>query len=228
VSGSSTSATGATTTTAASTTTSSTAPASCPGDTEAPNGGFAIQGGAGAEAGFTAAPQVTLVMAFDDTCVPIVANFNNEGGALGADVVYDASDPDFAWSLSAGDGAKTVAGEVRDGIGNSKPLTDAQIVLDTTKPTVPGTLTRTASCAGSDRTVVLFWGASTDTNFRSYRIYWNTGSGWSELSTTNALSYSHTHKKSLDTISYYVVGYDKAGNESNATNTISLSKNQCS
>jgi hypothetical protein len=216
---------GSTTTTSGSTTTTA---SSCPGDVDAPEGGFSIQGGAGAEAGFTAEPQVTLFMDFMDSCDPIVANFRNESEPLGADVVYDSANPDFAWSLTSGDGTKTVGGEVRDGVGNTKPLTDVQIVLDTTKPTTPGTLTRTASCSGSDRTVALFWGASTDTNFRSYRIYWNTGSGWSELATTNALSYSHTHKKSLDTISFYVVGYDKAGNESDATNTISLSKNQCS
>jgi prepilin-type N-terminal cleavage/methylation domain-containing protein len=213
-----------TTTTAATTTTSG----SCATDTTPPAGGFGIQGGAGAEAGFTAQPSVTLVMAFTDGCSPIVARFRNEGGVLGGDVLYDPVQPDFAWSLTSGDGTKTVGGEVRDGAGNAATLTDVSIVLDTTKPTVPGTLARTVSCAGTNRTVTLSWGVSTDANFRSYRIYRNTGSGWSELARTDNLSYTDTHKKSLDTVQYYVVGYDKAGNQSDATNTIALAKNQCS
>jgi hypothetical protein len=32
----------------------------------------------------------------------------------------------------------------------------------------------------------------------------------------------------LDSVRFQVVGYDKAGNESAATNIVSLSKNQCS
>lgn len=221
---SSTSSSSTTSTTSGSTTTA----ASCPSDTTAPTGGFGIQGGAGAEAGYTAGASVTLAMAFTDTCTPIVARFRNESGSLSGDVVYDAANPDFIWTLSSGDGTKTVGGEVRDGKGNTATLSDVTIVLDTTKPSTPGTLTRSVSCAGADRTVVLSWGLSSDANFRGYRIYRNTGSGFAELATTNSLSYTDAHKKSLDTVQYYVVGYDKAGNESNATNTIALAKNQCS
>ena len=95
---------------------------------------------------------------------------------------------------------------------------------------MPGTLTRTVSCSGADRTVVLSWGIATDTNFRGYRVYRSTdGVSWSvfqQVSTTTVTD--ATLKKSLDSVRYYVVAYDKAGNESNATNTISLAKNQCS
>ena len=96
-------------------------------------------------------------------------------------------------------------------------------------PTVPGTLTRTVSCSGSDRTVHLGWGVSTDTNFHGYRVYKSTdGTTWSAIDTASSLSYDDVHKKNLDSVRFYVVGYDRAGNESNATNTVSLSKNQCS
>ena len=39
---------------------------------------------------------------------------------------------------------------------------------------------------------------------------------------------SDTTKKSLDSARYYVVAYDKAGNESIATPIIAFTKNQCS
>jgi fibronectin type 3 domain-containing protein len=77
--------------------------------------------------------------------------------------------------------------------------------------------------------VNLAWGVSNDTNFRGYRVYRSTdGVTWGALGTTSSASYSDTHKKNLDSVRYYVVGYDKAGNESNATNLVTLSKNQCS
>jgi fibronectin type 3 domain-containing protein len=88
---------------------------------------------------------------------------------------------------------------------------------------------RSVSCSGTNRTVVLSWGASTDSNLRGYRLYRSTdGTTWSVLTTTTALTTSDTHKKSLDSVRFHVVGYDKAGNESAATNIVSLSKNQCS
>jgi fibronectin type 3 domain-containing protein len=69
-----------------------------------------------------------------------------------------------------------------------------------------------------------------DTNFRGYRIYRSTdGVTWSVFVQVSQTTVSdNTLKKTLDSVRYYVVAYDKAGNESNATNTIALSKNQCS
>ena len=50
-------------------------------------------------------------MAFSDLCLPIVANFSNDGVTWGTDVVYDATSSQVSWPLSAGNGAKTVTGE---------------------------------------------------------------------------------------------------------------------
>jgi fibronectin type 3 domain-containing protein len=144
-------------------------------------------------------------------------------------VTYDPANEQISWALSSGDGVKTVDGIVFDGAGNSAVVDAQSVVLDTTLPAVPGTLTRTVSCVGDDRTVNLAWGVSNDTNFRGYRVYRSTdGVTWGALGTTSSASYSDTHKKNLDSVRYYVVGYDKAGNESNATNLVTLSKNQCS
>jgi type II secretory pathway pseudopilin PulG len=227
---STTTTTGVATTTAAPTTTTTAAPVSCPADVDAPTGGFVITATSGAEPGFTAGTNVALTLNFTDTCTPITVQFSNDGGTTySGPVTYAAANQQVSWALSTGDGTKTVDGSVADGAGNSATLTPQSVILDTTLPTSPGTLSRAVSCAGTDRTVSLSWGVSTDTNFRGYRVYRSTdGVTWSALGTTSTTSYSDTHKKSLDSVRYYVVGYDKAGNESDATNLVTLSKNQCS
>ena len=215
-------------TTTAATTTTSTVAGQCPDDHAPPAGSFALGGSAGAEIGYTAAANVALTMTLSDPCEPIVAQFSNDGGPLGANVVYDPLNPAISWSLGSGDGLKQVAGVARDGAANQVTLASVSVVLDTILPTTPGTLTRTVSCSGSNRAVTLTWGASTDTNFRGSRVYRSTdGTTWSALTTVTGVSASDSHSKTLDSVRYYVVGYDKAGNESNATNIISLAKNQC-
>lgn len=227
-----------TTTAAAATTTTTTVPATttttvpagpCAGDTTAPTGSFSIGATGEAETGYTAGTNVTLQMSLTDACEPILTNFSNDGVTYGADVAYSAESPTLSWSLSAGDGTKTISGKARDGVNNEASLASQTVVLDTTLPTVPGTLLRTVSCAGSNRTVTLSWAASVDTNLRAYRVYRSTdGATWSSLGTTASTSYADTHGKTLDTVRFYVVAYDKAGNTSSATNTVSLAKNQCS
>ncbi len=217
----------ATTTTIPATTTTVVDP--CPGDTDAPTGGFTLNGTAAAEAGFTAGANVSLNLSFTDACAPISLRVRNESADWGGWFAYDAGNQPVSWALSAGDGTKSVTVEVQDLAGNAMTTSDVQVVLDSTSPTVPGTLNRTVSCSGANRTVTLTWSASSDTNFRGYRIYKSTdGTNWSVLTTTTSLTVADTHKKSLDSVRFYVVGYDKAGNESAATNTVAMSKNQCS
>jgi prepilin-type N-terminal cleavage/methylation domain-containing protein len=218
---------GSTTTTASTTTT--TVAASCPGDTAAPSGQFTIGATGDSEVGFTAATNVTLNLDFTDPCSPIVANFSNDDVTYGADVVYDPLNQNISWSIPSGDGTKTVYGRVRDGVGNLVGLSSQQVVLDTTDPTVPGSLLRSLSCSGSTRSVTLSWSASTDTNLRGYRVYRSTDNAtWSVLTTTTGTSASDSHSKTLDSVRYKVTAYDKAGNESAETGIVTLSKNQCS
>lgn len=228
---------GTTTTVAVATTTSTTTTAPttttlvspCPADVTPPVGSFALNGTAAAEAGFTAGANVTVNLTATDPCLPIEVRIRNEEESWGSWFTYDPLNPTISWALSAGDGTKDVQLELRDAGANSIETSDAQIVLDTTVPSTPGTLSRIVSCAGVDRTVVLSWDVATDTNLRGYRVYRSTdGATWSPLTTTTATSASDSHKKSLDSVRFYVAAYDKAGNESVASNTISLNKNQCS
>lgn len=234
VGGTTTTAPGATTvastTTTVAPTTTTAGPGACPSDHDAPTGSATINGTSGSEAGFTAAQNVTLNLTLSDPCTPIQARVGNVGGTAGAWTTYDATNPVFSWTVTAGDETKSVTVEASDKVGNSATIATLSIIMDTTKPTVPGTLTRTVSCSGIDRTVVLSWGIATDTNFRGYRIYRSTdGVSWSVFQQVAGTTVTdNTLKKTLDSVRYYAVAYDKAGNESNATNTISLPKNQCS
>jgi prepilin-type N-terminal cleavage/methylation domain-containing protein len=202
-----------TTTTAPSTTT--TTSGSCAGDTTAPTGGFSIDPSGSADAGFTPTPNVSLHLLFSDPCLPIVANFSNDGTNWSADVTYDPANPQVSWALSAGDGPKTVYGRVRDGKGNSTGLTAATVTLDTTKPTTPGNVAYSLSCSGQNRTITVTYDASTDTNLRGYRLYRSTdGTTWSVVRTTSGLALQDTADKQLVNVQYKVAAYDKAGNVS--------------
>ncbi len=202
---------------------------SCSGDSSAPSGSFTLLSTSG-ETSYTATQTILLAMSFSDACTPIQARFTNDLGATWSDwVTYDALNPSVAWTLTTGDGTKDVDAEVRDAIGNVGSLTTPDIILDTTPPTIPGTLTRTVSCSGSTRTVTLSWGASTDPHFSGYRVYESdNGGAWVLLTPTSLLTATTTHAKTLDSVRFKVVGYDKAGNESDESNIVSLSKNQCS
>src|SRR5262249_29417462 len=144
-------------------------------------------------------------------------------------LTYDALNPTVAWTVTNGDGLKTIYFQTQDYLGQGTQFSNAVITLDTTLPSKPSFLNRTVSCSGSNRTVNLSWGISNDTNFTGYRVYRSTdGVTWSALLTTSSTAASDTHKKALDSVRYKVVGYDKAGNESLPTAIVSLVKNQCS
>ncbi len=206
----------------------STPGASCSGDTNAPSGDFSISSGSGSETGYTASTQISLDVGVTDPCTPLTAQFSNDSTTYGATSTITSNPESIVWTVPSGDGTKSIWGKFRDGNGNVTVVGPQTVVLDTTVPSTPGTLTYTTSCAGSNRTVNLSWGASTDTNFHGYRIYRSVNNAaWEALGTVSTTTYSDTHAKHLDSVRYYVVGYDKAGNESNASNTVSLNKNQC-
>lgn len=202
----------------------------CSGDTSAPTGSFSIDKGNAAEVGYSASSSVTLRFpSISDACTPIALRFSNNGTTYGTDIFFDAINPTVSWSLTSGNGEKQVWGKVRDGVGNERVLGPESITVDLVKPTVPGTLSRTVSCSGTSRTVNLSWGSSTDTNFRGYRVYKSiNGGAYIELATVSGTLKSDTDSKSYDSVRFFVRAYDKAGNESDGTNTISLAKNECS
>jgi prepilin-type N-terminal cleavage/methylation domain-containing protein len=214
-------------------TTTTTTAASCPGDTSAPTGSVAIGASGSADAGYTASSNVSLNMSFTDSCTPIVASFSNDNITWDTDVVYDSGSPQVSWPLSAGNGAKTIYARVRDGAGNTATLSPLTVILDASAPTAPSGVAHTVSCQGSNRTINITWGASSDAegNLKGYRVFRSTDAvNWTAIGTTSALTLSNTHSKNSTTMMFKLVAYDKAGNESASAPTppISLVKNQCS
>jgi hypothetical protein len=216
---------GSATTTTTSTSTSTTTIASgC--------GSFSISGSTGASGGYSASPTVTITMALDPCGGTVIANFSNDGGnTWGPDVTYSSSGPTIAWTLTPGDGTKTVTGRARfssDPVSSAWSIGGHSITLDTIAPTTPANLTRTVSCSGTTRTVVLSWSAASDLHLVGYHVYRSTdGVTWTLVTSTSSLTASDTNDKSLTSVRYYVTAYDAAGNNSNASSTIALSKNQC-
>ncbi len=194
-------------------------------------GTFALSAASPATAGFSATTTVTITMSLASCGTSVIVNFsNNGGGTWGPDFAYSSSAKTTSWTLSTGDGVKTVSARLRNGAtGVPKLLASQTITLDTTAPTAPNPLTYSASCSGSNRTVVLAWSTAFDANLVGYRVYRSTdGVTYSLLSTTTTRTASNTHSKTLASVSFYVTAYDSAGNTSNATNTIILGQNQCS
>lgn len=207
-----------------------TPPGLCVGDDDQPGGTFSILSGTGAQAGFTASTSATISLAPSDPCAPITVALSNDGTTFGSAITYDALNPTVTWTLPAGDGSKSVWARFTDAVGNVASLGPEAITLDMTKPATPGTLVKAnVVCSGTNRTVTVSWGSSMDVNFLGYRIYKSVDNApFVTLATSASTSISDTDRKTLDSLRYKVVGYDKAGNESIATNEVSLAKNQCS
>lgn len=193
-------------------------------------GSFTLAGASPATTGFTATTAVTITMSLGSCGSSVLVNFSNDGGQTwGPDFAYSSSKKTTAWTLANGDGTKTVSGRLRNGTAGSPKLLAAKtIMLDTTRPTTPASFTRTATCSGSNRTVVLTWSTAGDANLVGYRVYRSVnGAAFALLSTITTTTTSNTYAKA-NVVSYYVTAYDKAGNVSDATATITLTQNQCS
>ena len=215
------------------TTTSSTTTTTIPSTTTTTAstcGSFSVAGSSGGSVGYTSSTTVTITMALSTCGGNIVANFSNDGGTTwGPDVAYSSSSTNVAWTLTPGDGSKTISGRASSSSGTPWSLSPQSMILDTTAPTKPGGFARTVSCSGSTRTVTLSWTASSDPYLVGYHVYRSTdGVTWVLLNSTTGLTYTNTNSKSLTSVRYYVTAYDAAGNSSSATSTISLAKNQCS
>ena len=201
----------------------------CGADTVGPTGTFSILSSSGAQTGYTASTTASISLSPSDTCTPISVQFSNDNATYGTAFTYDSGNPNATWTLAGTDGSKNVWARYTDGAGNVSTVGPQPIALDQTLPTAAGTLTRTVSCSGNNRTVTLNWGNSTDANLVGYRIYKNANNvGYSALKTSATLTTTDTDSKILNSLSYKIVAYDKAGNEGTATNVISLAKNKCS
>ena len=87
---------------------------------------------------------------------------------------------------------------------------------------------RRARSTGSDRTVTVTWSGSNDTNFYGYRVFRSIESGPFQINgQTVSTSHTDTAAKNYSSVRYLVRAYDKAGNESLDSATVSYAKNRC-
>lgn len=187
-------------------------------------GAFSVVSGAN-----TASKTVTISQSMSTCNAEVWTQYSNDGGATwGAESAWDSANPAVGWTLNAGDGTKVISGRARATTGVPWSIGAVTIVLDSTKPSTPGTLSISVSCSGNNRNAILNWGASSDANLNGYRVYRSTdGVSWAVVSSTTGLSGSDLHLKSFTSVSFKIAAYDKAGNESTAGNIVTLSKNRC-
>jgi hypothetical protein len=116
-----------------------------------------------------------------------------------------------AWTLTTGDGTKTVYAWYKDAAGNSSTSYTDTIVLDMTAPPVPSGLT---AAAVSSSQINLSWSAVVDTTGGSglagYKVYRNV----TQIGTTASATYSDYGLTANTQYCYKVTAYDNIGNES--------------
>ena len=194
-------------------------------------GGDPVAGNGGPNAGtitiaddatYTNTTIVTLNIAKASGPAPSQMRFSNDGSTWGALVAFGTT---ASWTLTTGDGTKTVYARFYDSTGTlySAQMTDT-VILDTTAPGSPTSLYVSASStSGSNKNLTLSWTAPTGvTDLGGYRLYRRiiTSSGaFSLVCDTSSTSCSDTHKK-IDSYEYYVIAYDLAGNQSAQSNHI--------
>ena len=174
-------------------------------DTTPPSSSIIINSGAA----YTKTTSVTLTLSASDSLSGVSQMCLSNTGSCTSWETYATSK---AWTLTTGDGTKTVYVWYKDGAGNANtsPYSDS-IILDTTAPPVPSGLTATAV---SSSQINLNWSAVVDTSGGSglagYKVYRSV----TQIATTTATNYQDPNLTANTQYCYRITSYDVAGNES--------------
>ena len=178
-------------------------------DTTIPSGTIVINNGAA----YTRTRGVTLTLSCsDNACFQM--QFSNDNVTWSNTAAFSVTKN---WTLTAGDGEKTVYVKYRDNIGNWSEFYSDAITLDATRPT-NGTLTAAAGKAQ----VALSWTGFSDalSGLSQYQLVYNTGSSPSSCSagtplyTGNDLYFLHEGLTPGTRYFYRLCAQDLAGNTS--------------
>jgi LmbE family N-acetylglucosaminyl deacetylase len=137
-------------------------------DTTAPSGTLAVESGNA----WTTDTTVSLNSAVTDANTSLQMRFSNDGATWSAWEAYAAAKT--GWTLSGGDGLKTVYGQYRDAAGNVRQTSDT-ITLDTTAPS--GFL---AIAGGNQWTTVTTVSLDSAVTGAAAMRFSNNGSTWSD------------------------------------------------
>ena len=174
------------------------------------------------------------VAAFTHSCSGRTCNFTDTSSDV------DGTVTGWSWTFGSGSGASSVRNPsftyasngtysvsltVTDSGGATRSVTRSVTVTgaDTTAPSAPTNLRGTP---GSSR-VTLTWSASTDTGgsgLAGYYVYRSSSQGgaYSRVRTTTSTSWTNGDLSRNRTYWYYVIAFDRAGNRSGASNTVSV------
>ncbi|NTV15305.1 MAG: hypothetical protein HGA96_15460 [Desulfobulbaceae bacterium] len=177
-----------------------------------PTGTISINAGAAA----TKTAAVTLTLSATDDSAPIQMCVSNVDPAVTPCTTYLAYATTKAWTLSTGNGAKTVYVKFKDKWGNTAEAISDGITLDAIAPT-NGALAITAGNAKNDLT----WSGFADTagsGIASYKVVFATTAAPASCATGTVIYngplslYSHTVLTNGTTYYYRVCATDVAGN----------------
>jgi titin len=183
-------------------------------DSTPPTGSISINNGAG----YTNSRSVTLNLSATDTYGVSQMKFSNDNATWSEAVSYATS---TTWTLSNGDGTKTVYAKFKDNPGNWTTTTiNDTIVLDiTTGPT--GSIKINNDAASTNSTLVTLTLSATDVSGVNLMQFSNDGITWStEESYATSKGWALASGDGSKTV--YVKYKDNLGNESIYSDTITL------
>jgi hypothetical protein len=169
------------------------------------------------DAGYTNSTSSTLTIAFTDATTAVnQVRYGNKGYAYSTWEAYATSK---AWTLTTGDGTKTVFIQVSDLAGNVTTVSDA-IVLDQTPPTISVFTVGSGNPASTNSTsVTLYITASDGTGSGLYQSrYGNYGQSWTAWE-AYAATKAWTLQDVAGTRRVYLGVKDNLGNETAANGT---------
>jgi hypothetical protein len=166
---------------------------------------------------YTSSTSVTLTLS-DGGGAAVQMRFSNDGSAWTAWEEYGTSK---AWTLTAGDGAKTVYVQYRDSAGLPSNICTGNITVDTGQPTGSININTGAQYANSANVTVI--ASVSDTGSGLAQMRWsNDGSTWSAWE-SYAASKSWALTSGNGTRTVYAQFKDEAGNTSSSlSDTITL------
>src|SRR3954451_5409134 len=175
-----------------------------------PDGTVKING----NATYTNSTSITLTLAKSGGGPnPATMKFSNDNSTWLGPFAWS---PWSAWTLTTGDGTKTVYARFYDSSGLFGAVVNDTIILDTTAPGAPTAFHKTtATISGANTTVTLVWtapvGVTALGGYRMYKRLITSTGAWTLVCDTSTTTCTDIHKKT-DTYEYYVVAYDLATN----------------
>jgi hypothetical protein len=178
-----------------------------------PTGSIVINGGET----YTASPSVTLTLTYNDASAAVSqVRYSNDG--TWDTEQWESPSPSKTWSLTQGDGTKTVYYQVSNVVGMLSPTYSDSITLDTTPPAATITSPSEGQKIQSSTVTVAWSGSDGGSGIEKYEVKLDSGSWLSKgvLTThsfTNVSNGSHT---------VYLKATDNAGNSKEYTRSFSI------